>query len=223
MKAENYIEFGTCGLEHTLPRLKEICGKYEELPIERQLSCLYTLGEKIDSNDLKLAWGMILMCGTHLSNNNICTPLEGVSYTDKAVGCRADGSIYNIYTLKDGILDGSDLFFDEFDGHLYLISRYSKGTRQGLTERFYSSGTLKYRVNYHEGGKHGLEEAFYEDGKVSERCMWKNGEEVSDVEIFVTNGYKTTHTPWSIRRKQIKGSGFPKQYYVTSNKNTTTA
>jgi hypothetical protein len=216
MKAEDILEFGACGLEHTLPRLREIFEKSHSIPEGFRLSCFPVLRKLIEEGNLKIAWGFVRCLQYHFDKYNITTPGEGEQYTKMVILYRNDGTVKFAFTNIEGeVKNGIEYTFDELTGNVWWKIHHKGNLRDGLTESFYPSGALRMRVNFKEGVEEGYKEVFYETGEIMQRDFFKDGEEVRDSELYTITGVKTTDTPWSLRRKQCK-TGFPKVYYINS-------
>jgi hypothetical protein len=102
MKAEDILEFGACGLEHTLPRLREIFEKSHSIPEGFRLSCFPVLRKLIEEGNLKIAWGFVRCLQYHFDKYNITTPGEGEQYTKMVILYRNDGTVKFAFTNIEG-------------------------------------------------------------------------------------------------------------------------
>lgn len=56
----------------------------------------------------------------------------------------------------------------------------SKGERDGIEERFYDNGNIRWRVTYKKGKLDGIAVFFHKDGNVTDTQVWKDGELIEE-------------------------------------------
>lgn len=113
-----------------------------------------------------------------------------------------DGTLYELYTYKDGVyhgvheeyqgpdnaiskrsyyssgkLEGSYETWYTHNGAKQFIGAYTNDLQTGLWQDYYSTGVLSSEGNYLEGNKHGEWKYFHENGKISSEGSYDNGVE----------------------------------------------
>jgi antitoxin component YwqK of YwqJK toxin-antitoxin module len=183
---ENLVELGSCGLEHTLPRLNEILDKLVEVykGFDNEIS---VFKEAIREGNLKLAWSYLLGECKWLEEYGILTVLECHTNTNVGIRFDGDGSLFEVLRYENGLLNGLAESYRR-DGSLRERIEYKYGVKHGIYEWHFTSGILNEKANYYEGEYHGLFEEFYLDGSIKVRGNYTYGKKDGVFEVFNNDG-----------------------------------
>ena len=77
----------------------------------------------------------------------------------------------SFFSKKDGLIQK---WYE--NGQLKYEGNFKDGKKDGLVQEWFENGQLQYRMNYKNGEYHGKLEKWYENGQVLYKQIWKNGQ-----------------------------------------------
>ena len=78
----------------------------------------------------------------------------------------ANGNIYKVYSLKDGLKHGEEIDFYPGSSDPQLVIQWTQGKIHGITKTFYPNGTQESQREMAGNKKNGLFTAWYSDGNM---------------------------------------------------------
>ena len=96
-----------------------------------------------------------------------------------------DGHVYRVTNYVDGLRDGVQKEY-ALNNTLHTLSRYSAGKKHGFQEGWYAEGPKRFEANYREGLLEGLQTEWHLNGKIFRQIFFEAGNEVSRKILFPT-------------------------------------
>ena len=89
-----------------------------------------------------------------------------------------DGRITSIARIRNGVRDGTEVWFDK-RGRVLMRIPYVNGRKHGVQKVYYENGDVMVSYTYEKGVKNGPAISYNKDGSIHEQVMYEHGKLVN--------------------------------------------